>query len=140
MEASGVPAIQTLYAIASVATLSVAFGLFTRKKEANGKSSSAPDSSPSEKEAAAGDPDPNAIYQKGKLVAYVKEPEIDEAGKEVRFDEIFKSDDLVLADECEFRKFTLIVRRIGYASKENDASRSRTLRGVVAEIVGYREN
>lgn len=140
METSGVVATQTLYAIASVATLSVAFGLLTHKQEANGKSNSAPDPTPSEKEAAAGDHDPDAVYQNGKPVARVKEAEIDEAGKEVRFAELYKSDDLMLPVECEFRKFTLIVRRIGYASKENDASRSRTLRGVVAEIVGYREN
>jgi hypothetical protein len=140
METGGVLALQTLYAIASVATLSVAFGLLAGKKEPNGESNSAPDTPPSEKEAPAADRDPNGVYQKGKLVAYVKEPDIDEAGKEVRFAEIYKSDDLILSDECEFRKFILIVRRIAYASKENDASRSRTLRGVVAEIVGYREN
>jgi hypothetical protein len=87
-----------------------------------------------------GDRDPNALYQNGKLVARAREPEIDEAGKEVRFTEIYQSDDLMLPDPCDFRKFVVIVRRIAHASKENDPSRSRALKGVVAEIVGYREN
>lgn len=140
METSDALAIQTVYAIVSVAALSVAFGLLAGKKEPNGHDESRPDPSAPETATPAAERDPGAIYQNGKLVAQVKEPEIDEGGKEVRFAEICKSDDLMLADECEFRKFTLIVRRIGYASKENDASRSRTLRAVVAEIVGYREN
>lgn len=82
----------------------------------------------------------DGIYQKNKLVARVKEPEVDEGGKEVRFTEIYKSDDLLLPEECEFRKYALIVRRITYATKETRADRQRILRGVVAEIVGYRQN
>lgn len=83
--------------------------------------------------------DPNAIYQNGKLVARATEPEIDEAGKEVRFGQITDSDELRLPDEREFRKYVLIVRRIADATKEKSAQRKRILRGVVAEIVDYRE-
>lgn len=82
----------------------------------------------------------DGIYQKGKRVARAKEPEIDEVGKEVRFTELYDSDDLLLPEECEFRKYVLIVRRITYATKETRADRQRILRGVVAEIVGYRQN
>jgi len=74
------------------------------------------------------------------MVARVVEPEIDEAGKEVRFGQITSSDDLLLPDECEFQKYVLIVRRIAHATKEKTAKRERTLQGVVAEIVGYREH
>jgi len=83
--------------------------------------------------------EPNAIYQKGKLVARVVEPEIDEAGKEVRFNQITDNDELRLPDECEFQKYVLIVRGITQATKEKSAQRERILHGVVAEIVGYRE-
>lgn len=84
--------------------------------------------------------DPNAIYQQGKMVARVVEPEIDEAGKEVRFGQITDNDELRLPDECEFQKYVLIVRRIAHSTKEKSAQRERILRGVVAEIVGYREH
>jgi hypothetical protein len=83
--------------------------------------------------------DPNAIYQNSKLVARAREPEIDEAGKEVRFTQITDNDELRLPDECEFQKYVLIVRRIAHATKEKSEKRERILRGVVAEIVGYWE-
>lgn len=87
----------------------------------------------------AGGRDPDAIYQKGQMVARAIEPEIDEEGKEVRFSQIIDNDELRLPDECEFRKYVLIVRRIADATKEKASQRKRILRGVVAEIVGYRE-
>ena len=49
--------------------------------------------------------------------------------------------DLILPEECEFQKYRLIVQRIEYASRidKNAPEKGRVLRGVVAEILGYRE-
>jgi len=108
------------------------------KKEKDGK---APASIPTVER------EPDAIYQWDsrhgeRLVARVADVEVDEAGKEVRFGEIFKSDDLLLPEECEYQKFILVVRKIAYATKaaKESPQKGRILRGVVAEIVGYREN
>lgn len=89
---------------------------------------------------AVGAREPDAIYQKGKLVARVKEPEVDEAGKEVRFAQVIDNEGFMLPEECEFRNYRLQVRKVAYATKELSKSRERILRGVVAEIVGYREH
>ena len=104
-----------------------------------GNGSQEPAAPPSRGETAA-DRDPNGLYQKGALVARIREAEIDEAGKEVRFTEIYQSDDLLLPEECEFREFILVVRRVTYATRETTPERARILRGVVAEIVGRRNN
>ena len=47
----------------------------------------------------------------------------------------------MLPEECEFQKYRLIVKRIEYASRidKNAPEKGRVLRGVVAEILGYRE-
>jgi hypothetical protein len=83
----------------------------------------------------------NAIYQKGEVVARVTRAEADGTGKEIFFEEIYNSDLLNLADECEFQKYQIIVRRVEYASKVNkeEPHKGRILRGVAAEILGYRE-
>lgn len=85
--------------------------------------------------------EPNALYQRGKLAGRAVGFEVDEIGKEVRFDVIENTEDLLLPDECEFQKFNLVVRKIGYATKvaHDSPHKGRILRGVVAEIVGYRE-
>lgn len=91
--------------------------------------------------------EPDALYQfdrfrqENKVVARVREPEVDEALKEVRFGEIYLSDDLVLAEECEFGKYRLRVRKIAYASRIDKEAphQGRVLRGVTAEILGSRE-
>ena len=85
--------------------------------------------------------DDGAIYQNGRIVARVTEPEVDTEAKEIRFAELSNSDDLILPDECEFQKYTIMVQRIGYAAKEDKGAlhKGRVLRGVVAEILGYRE-
>ena len=91
--------------------------------------------------------EPDAIYQfdrfrdQDKVVARVREPEVDEASKEVRFAEIYKSDDLVLAEQCEFGQYRLLVRKVAYASRIDKEAphKGRVLRGVTAEILGYRE-
>lgn len=86
--------------------------------------------------------EPNALYQRGKFAGRALACEVDEVGKEVRFDQIENTDDLLLADEFEFQKYNLIVRKVGYATKVSRESphKGRILRGVVAEIVSYREH
>jgi hypothetical protein len=87
------------------------------------------------------DREPNAIYQNSRLVAHVTEAGTDNQDKQIIFTEIHNSDDLVLADECEFQKYRIIVKRIEYASKVNkeEPQKGRILRGVTAEVLGYRE-
>lgn len=83
----------------------------------------------------------DAIYQKHRLVARVLEPDVNEAGKQVRFAEIYNSDDLLLPEACEFRKFIIQIQKIDFASKidKNAPHKVRVLRGVTADILGYRE-
>lgn len=131
---------QALVAVGTVTSLVGGAALFFRGKKNNGKAKHEASSAPPATETRPPEPrDWNAIYQKNRIVAWVREPDIDEAGKEVRFGEIYNSDDLMLADECEFQKFVIIVRRIAYAAREKPPNRRRLLRGVLAEIVGYRE-
>jgi len=83
----------------------------------------------------------DAIYQDGKIVARVVEPEVRLNDREIHFTEINGSDLLMLPEECEFQKFRLIVKRIEYASRidKKAPEKGRVLRGVVAEILGYRD-
>ncbi|MGA2986515.1 MAG: hypothetical protein ABSG32_22165 [Terriglobia bacterium] len=83
----------------------------------------------------------DAICQEGKVVARVVAPEIRRGAREVYFAEISNSDDLALTEECEFQKYRLMIQRIEYASRidKNAPEKGRLLRGVVAEILGYRE-
>jgi hypothetical protein len=83
----------------------------------------------------------DAIYQDSKVVARVVEPEVRWASREIHFGEINNSDDLILPEECEFQKYRLMIQRIEYASRidKNAPEKGRVLRGVVAEILGYRE-
>jgi hypothetical protein len=83
----------------------------------------------------------DAIYQNGQVVAHVLHTEIDTQAKQIRFQELYNSDDLLLPDECEFRKYVIMVQRIGYASKVEKTAlhKGRVMRQVVAEILGYRE-
>jgi hypothetical protein len=84
----------------------------------------------------------DGIYQGNRLVAKAIEVEIDMDAKEVRFGVIHESDRLMIPEECEYQKFRLMIQRIGYASKnEKDGPhQGRILRGVIADIMGYREN
>ncbi|MGH9804362.1 MAG: hypothetical protein ACRD4D_04250 [Candidatus Acidiferrales bacterium] len=86
--------------------------------------------------------EPDALYQNGKLAGRAIAFEVDEVGKEVRFDQIENTDDLLLADEFEFQKYNLIARKVGYATKvaRDSPHKGRILRGVVAEILSYREH
>ena len=89
----------------------------------------------------AGSREQDAIYQKGKLVARVVGPEVDLESKEIRFDEILDSDHLVMADECEFQKYRIMVQKVAFATKvdHREGRQGRTLAGCTAEILGYLE-
>lgn len=83
----------------------------------------------------------DALYQEDRLVARILDPEINREGREIHFREVYNSDDLVLPDECTFQKYRLMIQRIADASRidKNFPEKGRVLRGVVAEILGYRE-
>ena len=83
----------------------------------------------------------DAIYQEGKVVARVVDPEVLPAAREIHFGEINSSDNLVLPEECEYQKYRLMIQHIAYASRLDKTApeKGRVLRGVVAEILGYRE-
>jgi hypothetical protein len=83
----------------------------------------------------------DAIYQNGRVVARVADPQVDSETKEIRFAELYNSDELLLPDECEFQKYTIMVQRIAHATKVDKGAlhKGRVLRDVVAEILGYRE-
>ncbi len=84
----------------------------------------------------------DAIYQNRRVVARVADPQVDSEAKEIRFAELYNSDELLLPDECEFQKYTIMVQRIAHATKVDKAAphKGRVLRDVVAEILGYREH
>lgn len=83
----------------------------------------------------------DALYQKGKVVARIVEPEINPDGKEFRFGEISNSDELMIPEECEFREFRILIQKIAYATKiqRGEEHKGRVLRGVVADLLGWRE-
>lgn len=83
----------------------------------------------------------DAIYQNGKLVARVVKTEVDLESKEIRFDEVVDSDHLVLADECEFQKYRIMIQKVAFATKvdHREGRQGRTLAGCTAEILGYLE-
>ena len=82
----------------------------------------------------------DAIYQNDRLVARVLDARVDQEAREIRFGEIFSSDDLLLPDDCEFRNYRILIQHVGFASKEErgEAHKGRVLRGAVAEILGFR--
>ncbi len=84
----------------------------------------------------------DAIYQEGRLVARVIDPQIRSDAQEIHFAEINQSDELMLPEECEFQKYRLMIQRIEYASRidKNAPEKGRVLRGVIAEVLGYRES
>ena len=83
----------------------------------------------------------DAIYQNGKIAARAVGVDVRWDSREIHFAEVNQSDDLALPDECEFQKYRLMVQRIEYASRIDKSApeKGRVLRGVVAEILGYRE-
>jgi hypothetical protein len=83
----------------------------------------------------------DALYQSGRRVARVRGTEIDDDTKEVRFDEVYESDGLMIPEECEFRDFRILIQRIAYATKieRGEEHKGRVLRGVSADLLGFRE-
>ena len=83
----------------------------------------------------------DAVYQEDRLVARVIDPQVDLEAKQVRFGELFQSDNLLLPEECEFQKYRILVQKIADATKldRNAPDKGRILRGVSADIVGYSE-
>jgi hypothetical protein len=86
--------------------------------------------------------EPDAIYQAGKVVGRVIDPEIDPEAKEIHFGEIYESDWLLLPEECEYLQYRIVIQNVRDATKVSADSRQRgrILRGCIADIVGYREN
>ncbi len=85
--------------------------------------------------------DQDAIYQGGRIVARVLDAEVDEEAEQVRFGKVYNSDELLLPDECEFQKHRIVIQTIAFASKVEQTAlpKGRILRGVTADILGYRE-
>jgi len=83
----------------------------------------------------------DAIYQNGRVVGHVVDPEVDLEAKEIRFGEILGTDHLLIPEECEFQKYRIVVQKIAFASKvdRRPGHGGRTLGGCTAEILGYRE-
>jgi hypothetical protein len=83
----------------------------------------------------------DAIYQGGDVVAQVSDPQVDTETREIHFAELTNSDRLLLPDECEFQSYRIMVRKIGYATKEDKEflHKGRILRDVTAQILGQRE-
>ena len=83
----------------------------------------------------------DAIYQEGKVVGRVVGAHVRSDAHEVYFAEINGSDALMLAEECEFQVYRVMIQRIEYASRleKNAPDKGRILRRVVAEILGFRE-
>jgi len=83
----------------------------------------------------------DGIYQDGQLVARTLEAEVDLEGKEIRFGELYESDRLLLPDECEYKKYSILIQKVAFAGRLDRSAphRGRVLRGVVAEILRYRE-
>lgn len=84
---------------------------------------------------------PDALYQRNRIVARAVNAEVDEAAQTVHFEEFYSSDDLVLADEAEFQKYKILVETVDHATKidRNALHRGRVLRGITAKILGHCE-
>lgn len=83
----------------------------------------------------------DAIYQGGRVVGRVLDARVDAETREIHFGEIYNSDELLLPDDCEFRDYRILIQRMDFAAREERgaAHKGRVLRGVAAEILGYRE-
>ena len=84
---------------------------------------------------------PDALYQNNRIVARVIDVRVHADTREICFGEVSNSDELLLPEDCEFQNYRILVQHIDFASKEERgaAHKGRVLRGVVAEILGYRE-
>jgi hypothetical protein len=85
--------------------------------------------------------EPDAIYQGSRIVARVLDAEVNAEAKGITFGEVYNSDELMLPEECEFQKYRILIQRIAYASKvsKEEPHKGRILKGVSADLLGYRE-
>ena len=83
----------------------------------------------------------DAIYQGDRLVARALDARVNTDAREIYFGEIYNSDELLLPEDCEFGRYRIMVTRVEFAAREERgaAHKGRVLRGVVADILGYRE-
>ena len=83
----------------------------------------------------------NALYQNGRRVAEVLDARVDVQAREIHFEEIYQSDDLLVPEDCEFAEYRILIQKIGFASRQQAgaAHKGRVLKDVVAEILGYRQ-
>lgn len=105
-------------------------------QEPNANKAGAPAAAPT-----AGAREQDAIYQGDRIVARVLELVIDLDAKELRIGEIYNSDQLMIPEECELQRYRIMLQRIAYATRVDKAEvhKGRILRGVTADILGYRE-
>ena len=103
--------------------------------------SNSKDSAGASASASASGREPDGIYQKEKLVARAVGAEVDTKAQKVCFAELYRSEHLLLPDECEYGKYRILVHTIDDATKHNRTlpDRGRILRGVTAEILSYVE-
>jgi len=90
---------------------------------------------------ASGTREDDALYQNDRVVGRALAARVDPEAREIRFGEIYRSDELLLPDDCEFRNYRILIQHVGFASKEERgaAHKGRVLREAVAEILGFRE-
>ena len=83
----------------------------------------------------------NSLYQNGRRVAEVLDARVDAQAREIHFDEVYQSDDLLIPEDCEFGEYRILIQKIAFASRQQAgaAHNGRVLKGVVAEILGYRQ-
>lgn len=83
----------------------------------------------------------DAIYQNGKLVGRVVDPEVDLESRKIRFAEILETDHLLIPEECEYQKYQIMLQKVGFATKldKRPGHSGRTLGDCTADILGYRE-
>jgi hypothetical protein len=81
----------------------------------------------------------NAIYQEGKLVARVRDSQVDMEAKQIRFSEIYHSDELLLPDECEFQQYRIIIQKVGFVTRALPGATEpgRVLKDCEADILGF---
>ncbi len=94
-----------------------------------------------QKAASATEREPDTLYQGDRVVAKVVNAEVDLDARQIRFAELYQSDYLLLPHECEYQNYRILVQRIAYATKIEPGApqKGRVLKGVVADILGYRE-
>ncbi|MBZ5516549.1 MAG: hypothetical protein LAN62_17210 [Acidobacteriia bacterium] len=85
--------------------------------------------------------EPDAIFQDGRLVARVIDAQVDLQARQVKFAEVYNSDELLLPEECEFQKYRIQIQHVADATKvsRTEPQKGRILRGVTADLLGDQE-